>query len=68
MKIEIKDEIYDEIKNRIEETEEFSSVEEYITFVLEEILKEEEEDGPEEVYSKEDEEKIKERLKGLGYL
>lgn len=42
----------------------FSSVEELVEFVLEEVLSEEEQGG----YSKEDEEKIKERLRALGYL
>lgn len=65
-KVEIKDEIYDEIKKRVEESEDFSSVEEYVNFVLEEILKDEEEE--EVVYSEEEEEQVKERLRGLGYL
>ncbi len=66
-KIEIKDEIYEEIKKRVDESEEFSSVEEYVNFVLEEILKDEEEEA-EVVYSEEEEEQVKERLRGLGYL
>ena len=65
-KVEIKDEIYEEIKKRVEESEDFSTVEEYVNFVLEEILKDEEEE--EVVYSEEEEEQIKERLRGLGYL
>ena len=43
----------------------FSSVEELVEFVLGEVLSEEE---PEYVYSKEEEEKVKERLRALGYL
>ena len=66
-KIEIKDEIYEEIKKRVEESEEFKSVEEYVNFVLEEILKDEEEEA-EMVYSEEEEEQVKERLRSLGYL
>lgn len=65
--IEIPDRLYAGIQERVKESEEFASVEEYITFVLEELLKDEEE---EEEYSlsEEDEEKVKERLRGLGYL
>jgi Arc/MetJ-type ribon-helix-helix transcriptional regulator len=63
--IEIKDEIYKEIKRRIEESQEFNSVEEYVNFVLQEVLKENEE---ETVYTKEEEEEIKRRLRDLGYL
>jgi Arc/MetJ-type ribon-helix-helix transcriptional regulator len=57
-------ELYDKIEQRITGTE-FSSVDEYANFVLEEVLKEEE---SETSFSKEDEEEVKRRLKGLGYL
>ncbi len=58
--------LYDEIKKRVEESlGEFKSVEEYIEFVLNEIVKEEEET---EAYTPEEEEEIKKRLKSLGYL
>ncbi len=58
--------LYDEIKRRVEESQgEFKSVEEYVEFVLNEIVKEEE---AEEVYSPEEEEEIKRRLRALGYL
>ena len=69
MKVEIKDEIYEKIKERIKGTE-FSSVEEYVNFVLEEVLKDEDEDEEEFEFElgEEDEEKIKERLRSLGYL
>jgi hypothetical protein len=40
-------------------------VEEYVEFVLREVVKDEEE---KQKYSKEDEEQIKQRLKSLGYL
>ncbi|RLF09704.1 MAG: CopG family transcriptional regulator [Thermoprotei archaeon] len=57
--------LYDEIKRRVEESQgEFKSVEEYVEFVLNEIVKEE----AEEVYSPEEEEEIKKRLRALGYL
>jgi hypothetical protein len=45
----------------------FASVSEYVSFILRERLTTEEE-GSKTVYSKEDEEKIKSRLKDLGYL
>ncbi len=67
MKIEIKNEVYEEIKKRVEESGEFGSVEEYVNFVLEEILKDEEEEA-EVVYSKEEEEQVKDRLRDLGYI
>jgi len=57
-------ELYGKIEQRVAGTE-FQSVDEYVNFVLEEVLKEEE---PETTFSKEDEEEVKKRLKALGYL
>jgi len=56
-----------EIEERIGVTE-FGSVEEYVTFVLEEVVRDDEEEEHEEVFSEEDEAKVKERLRALGYL
>lgn len=67
VKIEISKEIYEKINKQVEKSGEFASVEDYINFVLEEILKDEEEEQK-EAYSKEEEEKVKERLRNLGYL
>jgi len=52
------------IKERIKGTG-FTSVSEYVTYVLREILVEKEEEEP---FTKEDEERIKARLKALGYI
>ena len=63
--IEIRKDLYDRVKEEVERSEgEFKSVEEYIEFVLEELLSEEEE----EVYTEEEEEEIKRRLRALGYI
>ena len=58
-------EIYRRLEGRAKETG-FSSVDEYVTFVLEEVLKEEGEE--ETAFSKEEEEEVKKRLRSLGYL
>ena len=64
--IYIPKQLYDKIKAHIEGSHsEFKSVEEDVEFVLQEIVKEEE---PEEVYTPEEEEEIKRRLRSLGYL
>jgi Arc/MetJ-type ribon-helix-helix transcriptional regulator len=55
----------DKIKKKIEKTG-FSSVSDYVTYVLREIISNVEE--KKEAFSKEDEEKVKKRLKSLGYL
>jgi len=57
-------ELYSRVLERVEATD-FGSVDEYVIFVLEEVLKE---DGKEEAFSKEEEEEVKKRLKALGYL
>ncbi|HDN95572.1 MAG TPA: CopG family transcriptional regulator [Thermoplasmatales archaeon] len=57
----------EKIKKRIEGTG-FNSISSYVTYVLRELLASMEEEEKEEVFSKEDEEKIKERLRALGYL
>ena len=44
----------------------FSSVSSYVAYVLREIITEEEEE--EQPFSKEDKERVKERLRALGYI
>lgn len=56
----------DKIKKRIEGTG-FTSLSSYVTYVLREVISNMEEEK-EEAFSKEDEEKVKERLRALGYL
>ena len=56
----------EKIKKRIEGTG-FTSVSTFITYVLSEVLSNSEKDNEEE-FSKEDEERVKDRLRALGYL
>ncbi|WP_297477040.1 ribbon-helix-helix domain-containing protein [Thermococcus sp.] len=58
--------LYEKIKARIEGTG-FTSVSDYVTYVLREVLASLEEEE-EDVFSEEEEEKVKERLRALGYL
>ncbi len=64
VEVKIPASLYKKIEERIEGTG-FSSVSSYVTYVLRELLAEDEE---EEVYTPEEEEKVKERLRALGYL
>jgi len=65
--IRIPKKLYVEIEKRVKESQgEFNDPQEYIEFVLAEVIKEDEE--PENVYTPEEEEEIKRRLKQLGYL
>ncbi len=59
--------LYEKIKKRIEGTG-FKSVSDYVTFVLREVLASLEEEEKEEAFSQEQEEKVKDRLRALGYL
>ena len=63
--VKLSTELYGRIERRVNETG-FGSVDEYITFVIEEVLKEEGEE--EAAFSKEEEEEVKKRLRALGYL
>ncbi len=60
--VEISKDLYERIERYIKENGGFSSVREFIEFVVNEVLEGEEEGG----YSSEEE--IKERLRSLGYL
>jgi Arc/MetJ-type ribon-helix-helix transcriptional regulator len=55
------------IKKRIEKTG-FHSLSSYVTYVLREVISNKEKEEQDEAFSKEDEEKVKERLRALGYL
>ncbi len=65
VQVPISKELYEKARKYVEDVGGFSSVEELIEFVLNEVL---ESEGETEGYSKEDEEKVKERLRSLGYL
>jgi Arc/MetJ-type ribon-helix-helix transcriptional regulator len=56
----------EKIKKRIKGTG-FTSLSSYVTYVLREVLSGIEEEK-EEAFSKEDEERVKDRLRSLGYL
>lgn len=61
VKLEISNKLYKALKKSAKESG-FKSVKEYVEFMLKELVKEGEEITPDE------EKKIKERLKALGYL
>jgi len=64
--IKIPKRLYVEIEKRVEESGgEFKDPQEYIEFVLNEVVKEEDEG---EEYTPEEEEEIKRRLRQLGYI
>ena len=63
--IAISKDLYDKVLQRVNMSQdEFKSVEEYVHFVLSEVVKDDEQSA----YTKEEEEDIKNRLKSLGYI
>lgn len=68
--VELSEETYGLLAKRAEDKG-FDTTEEYVNYVLDQVAekarKKMEEDEDQE-FSKEDEEKVKKRLKGLGYL
>ena len=58
--------LYSRIEERVKTTG-FGSVDEYVIFVLDEVLQEEGEEG-ERAFNKEEEEEVKKRLRALGDL
>jgi len=57
--------LFRKIEERIKGTG-FTSVSSYVTYVLREVVSEEEEEA--EPFTKEDEERVKARLRALGYI
>jgi len=58
----------EKIKKRMEGTG-FNSISSYVTYVLREVISSiEEEEQEKQAFSKDDEEKVKDRLRALGYL
>ena len=64
--MKIPERIFNRLKQRVESTGEFSTVDEYVAYILGQVV--ERLEGEKQEHSKEDEERIKQRLKNLGYL
>ena len=64
--IEIPETLYNKIEAKLKDSS-FASVSEYVAFTLRERFVSEEE-GSKSTFSKEEEEKVKARLRDLGYL
>jgi Arc/MetJ-type ribon-helix-helix transcriptional regulator len=63
--VSIPEPLFKKVKERIKGTG-FTSVSSYVTYVLREVVSEEESEV--EPFSKEDEKRVKDRLRSLGYL
>ena len=66
--VSIPNSLAEKLKKRIEQTD-FTSISEYVTYILRKIIhKIESEEEEKEAFSKEEEDKVKERLRNLGYI
>ncbi|MCX6665300.1 MAG: CopG family transcriptional regulator [Euryarchaeota archaeon] len=65
--VSIPTQLAEKIKKRIQGTG-FNSLSSYVTYVLREVLSSNDDEERKEAFSKEDEEKVKDRLRALGYL
>ncbi len=68
MQVNINDELSKKLQQRVDASDEFDSVETYVQYVLDEVIKQTAEPEQEQTYSKEQEEAVKQRLEDLGYL
>ncbi|MCE4615188.1 MAG: CopG family transcriptional regulator [Desulfurococcales archaeon] len=66
IQINVRKDLYEKAEKYIKEVGGFDSVNELVEFLLSEVLESESSGSGE--YSEEDEEKVKERLRSLGYL
>jgi hypothetical protein len=68
--VKISKELYDKVQNRVSlSNEEFKNVEDYVAFLLTEVVSEDNTQNTDgAAYTKEEEEEIKGRLKNLGYI
>ena len=67
--VNLSSELYAKLELIIKDSKEFKTVEAYAEYILKQVAdKKTKETKQTEVYSKEDEEKIKQRLQNLGYL
>jgi len=64
--VSISSALYRRIEEVVKGSSDFKSVEEYVTFVLQEVLADN--GGQKGAFSKEEEAEVKKRLKALGYL
>jgi len=65
--LELPNRIVERVESRLPRTE-WDTPEEYVTFVLEEVLYHVEQETEDDEFESVDEEEVKDRLKSLGYL
>lgn len=71
--VEISEELYNALQGIVNDSNEFTDVSVYVEYILQQVVDKKKKaqtasEGQDSSYSKEDEDKIRDRLKNLGYL
>lgn len=71
--VQLTDELHAQLEKIVQDSQEFSDVAGYVEYILKQVVDKKQKaaetaDTQAGVYSKEDEDKIRDRLKNLGYL
>lgn len=73
--VNISEQLYSDLENIVKDSQEFADVPAYVSYILQQVVeKKRQQSGAgttapsTNTYSKDDEDKIRERLKNLGYL
>ena len=71
--VQLSDELYAQLEKIVQDSQEFSDVASYVEYILKQVVEKKQKatetaETQAGVYSKEDEDKIRDRLKNLGYL
>lgn len=72
--VQLSDPLYADLEQLVKQSQEFSDVSAYASYILRQVVAKKKQSGAESAgstataYSKADEDKIRERLKNLGYL
>lgn len=65
--IQISEELNKKLEQKIKETK-FSSIQEYVNYILEQVVSTSNNPNPEQAYTKDEEAAMKERLEEMGYV
>lgn len=71
--VELSDSLYQDLEQIVKASQEFKTVNEYVSYILQQVVEKKKQQttsvaNQDSKYSQADEDKIRERLKNLGYL
>lgn len=70
--VQLSDQLYSDLEQIVKQSNEFADINAYVSYIMQQVIEKKKQQMQTESssasYSKEDEDKIRERLKNLGYL